>query len=95
MGWLYEQFFRRDEEATEPVEDASHIVAFGNMSEYERLMEWLQAEAERPVPMGDHLMLAAGVARSNTLREVRNHLKVRLRNAVALMQRHREDQSNA
>ena len=78
------------EEARQGLEEATFVLSFAQHQEYKKLMDWLGKQADRPVPLGAHLDMVGGLARANTLKEVRSHLEARVANARRLLDAHRE-----
>lgn len=87
-GWM-ERFFASEEEpdaTDDAVRAASIALDFSRHAEYAVLVEWLEKEIERPVPvLGDLVGMASAVSRANTLKEVRDHMRRRVRQSEALL----------
>jgi hypothetical protein len=80
----FQRYFRRERDYEAEVEsEANSIVEFANTPYFQVFMEWLETESDKPLPLGDHLSMVSGVARSNTLKEVKRHLKNRVAAAQA------------
>lgn len=93
---VFDRFFTREEEpdtSKAALDQATYALSFAQHPEYEPLIQWLESEADKAFVVGDHLKMVAGVARANALKEVRDHLRRRVRNARALIERIREEQN--
>ena len=69
--------WRRDAGARDPeiFHKAHQVVELSRHKGYEHLLEWLREQADAPVnPKQAHADLIVASARSNTFREVRQHL---------------------
>ncbi len=77
-------------DARQALEEATFVLSFAQHQEYKKLMDWLGKQADRPVPIGAHLDMVSGLARANTLKEVRSYMELRVANARRLMDAHRE-----
>ena len=72
------------------LEEASQVIAFAMLPYYERYVAWLEREANKPLPIGDHMEMVKVAVRSNTLREVKEHLIREVRSARATVTAERE-----
>jgi hypothetical protein len=72
------------------MEEAQQVIAFAMLPYYERYLVWLEREASKPLPIGDHMEMVKVAVRSNTLREVKEHLIREVRSARAAVSVERE-----
>lgn len=76
----------------EAVAEATDWLTFSQHPGYAKLLEWLEREADRPVtPRSEVIEMVNGIARQNTLKEVRDHLRKTVAESQATLNRYRED----
>jgi len=92
----YTRFFRRSTVVSvEPAVEqesvlAEEIVAFGALPYFAKFVAWLDAEAFRPLKIGNQLDMVQAAVRANTLREIREHLVKEIARARATLEAGRE-----
>lgn len=71
--------------------DAAHeVLNFAAHPHFERFMEWLQKEWDKPKAISDHNKLVEQVTRENTLKEVYQHLQTEIVSAQRLLESNKE-----
>jgi len=66
---------REYEEAESVVSEARQFKDWQGQLYHRRFIDWLRSNSEAPVGIGDHLSMVSGATRSNTFREVLQHLR--------------------
>jgi len=80
------RFFRpRPVESIDPdaelLNSANELLDFSATPYYAKFIEWLEREANRPMKVGDHMVMIQSAVRANTLKEIRDTLVRRVSNA--------------
>lgn len=99
MSW-FADYFKTDEREekdarAELVEQASAILAFADLPYFRSYCDWLDQQANRPLPVGDHMEMVKVAVRSNTLREIRQHLLSEVAAAKRALAAERESRGRA
>lgn len=95
----FARWFRREEDDEQErlrvqVEVARERISFSSHPEYEKLMDWLSAEIDRPGVIGDHGTMLASMGRVNGLKEVRNRILRRVKESEEFIDRVTKDMQN-
>lgn len=81
----FQRFFRPHAEELDDESDQinriNEILDFADASYYGTFISWLEAEANRPLTIGDHGDMIQSAVRANTLREIRDTLVRRVDHA--------------
>lgn len=73
---LTEPSEREVHEAESVLSECQLFIEWQNQLYHRKFIAWLRTQAEAPVGLGDHLSMVSSAARSNTYREVLEHLRV-------------------
>lgn len=89
----FARFFRveEQEETGDDLVKAHDIMEFASTRHFARFLEWLQAQADEPLSVGDHSDMIQQAVRANTLREVRTKLLRDLNVAREAVEAYREE----
>ncbi len=90
----FRRYFRTEPDPEqEYVAEAAEVLAWIAMPYHEKFKAWLEAQIDKPLPLGEHL--EAAVIRQNTLKEIRAHLRLIETRANARIQEERPDAEEA
>lgn len=90
----FTRFFRPEEDRAEESRLATWTEAldWASQAYHNRFMEWLEEEANKPIPVSEnHMETVKAAVRANTLKEIRKHLQRVVREAEAGLRAAREE----
>lgn len=100
------RFFRFDRYTTDPVgvkpreedvsanavAEATDVLTFSQHPYFNVLLDWLAHQADLPIQTRPEVIeMVTGIARQNTMKEVRDHLRKTVAQAQATIERYREE----